>query len=184
VIGDIIAAAADQYRGDPSCEGARTPDYTATYVFDNDFAALNPDTPPDQLEQHELLLAESERGICGIVCFSPRHDLTLGQMEQIDVRRVVDTWTDQCAELRALDGVNHVLIFENRGAMIGASNPHPHGQIWANQRLPNEAVRELHQQQRHGTRNLCLLCSYLAIERREGERIVCQNDHFVVLVPF
>jgi UDPglucose--hexose-1-phosphate uridylyltransferase len=77
-----------------------------------------------------------------------------------------------------------VLIFENRGAMIGASNPHPHGQIWANQRLPNEAVRELHQQQRHGTRNLCLLCSYLAIERREGERIVCQNDHFVVLVPF
>jgi UDPglucose--hexose-1-phosphate uridylyltransferase len=170
--------------GNNRAGGARTPEYPATYVFDNDFAALKPDTPPGQLDDQGLLVAESERGICRVVCFSPRHDLTLGQMESIDVRRVVDTWTDQYTELAALDWVNHVLIFENRGAMMGASNPHPHGQIWANQRLPNEAARELHQQQRHAAQERCLLCDYLAVELKDGERIVCQNDDFVVLVPF
>jgi UDPglucose--hexose-1-phosphate uridylyltransferase len=164
--------------------GARTPDYTATYVFDNDFAALMPDTLPDHRDEQGLLVAESERGICRVVCFSPRHDLTLGQMEPIDISLVVDTWTDQYTELGGLNWVNHVLIFENRGAMMGASNPHPHGQIWANQRLPNEAARELHQQQRHAARGRCLLCDYLAAELKEGERIVCQNDDFVVVVPF
>ena len=169
--------------GNERAGGARTPEYKATYVFDNDFAALLPDIPPGQRDDG-LLVAESERGICRVVCFSPRHDLTLGQMEPIDIRRVVDTWTDQYTELAALDWINHVLIFENRGAMMGASNPHPHGQIWANQRLPNEAARELQQQQRHAALDRCLLCDYLAVELKEGERIVCQNDDFVVLVPF
>ena len=178
---------------DPSCYlcpgnnragGARTPEYTSTYVFDNDFAALMADTPPDQHDEQGLLVAESERGICRVVCFSPRHDLTLGQMQPADIRRVVDTWTDQYTELAGLDWVNHVLIFENRGAMMGASNPHPHGQIWANQRLPNEAARELQQQQRHAAQGRCLLCDYLAVELKDGERIVCQNEDFVVLVPF
>jgi UDPglucose--hexose-1-phosphate uridylyltransferase len=178
---------------DPSCYlcpgneragGVRTPRYTATYVFDNDFAALKPDTPPGHVDDHGLLVADSERGICRVVCFSPRHDLTLGQMQPADIARVVDTWTDQYTELAALDWVNHVLIFENRGAMMGASNPHPHGQIWANERLPNEAVRELQQQQRHAAQERCLLCDYLAIELKEGERLVCQNDDFVVLVPY
>jgi UDPglucose--hexose-1-phosphate uridylyltransferase len=138
----------------------------------------------EHLDGQGLLVAESERGICRVVCFTPRHDLTLGQMEPIDITRVVDTWTDQYTELAALDWVNHVLIFENRGAMMGASNPHPHGQIWANERLPNEAARELRQQQLHATRDQCLLCDYLTVELKEGERIVCRNDEFVVLVPF
>ncbi|GAB1688620.1 galactose-1-phosphate uridylyltransferase [Krasilnikovia sp. M28-CT-15] len=122
--------------GNSRAGGARTPDYATTYVFDNDFAALHPDIPPGRDNELGLLVAERERGICRVVCFSPRHDLTLGQMQPDQIRHVVDTWTDQYAELADLDWVNHVLIFENRGAMMGASNPHPHGQIWANERIP------------------------------------------------
>jgi UDPglucose--hexose-1-phosphate uridylyltransferase len=180
-------------RYDPSCYlcpgneragGARTPEYSGTFVFDNDFAALKPDVEPAQVDVDGLLVAESERGICRVVCFSPRHDLTLGQMESGDIRRVVDTWTGQYTELGGRDWVNHVLIFENRGAMMGASNPHPHGQIWANERLPNAAAQELHQQQLHAARGGCLLCDYLAVELKSGERVVCENEHFVVVVPF
>jgi UDPglucose--hexose-1-phosphate uridylyltransferase len=180
-------------RYDPSCYlcpgneragGARTPEYSGTFVFDNDFAALKPDVEPAQVDVDGLLVAESERGICRVVCFSPRHDLTLGQMQSGDIRRVVDTWTGQYTELGGRDWVNHVLIFENRGAMMGASNPHPHGQIWANERLPNAAAQELHQQQLHAARGGCLLCDYLAVELKSGERVVCENEHFVVVVPF
>ena len=170
--------------GNERAGGARTPEYSATFVFDNDFAALKPDTAQERFDRSGLLVAGGERGICRVVCFSPRHDLTLGQMEHDAIRRVVDTWTDQYLELGALDWVNHVLIFENRGAMMGASNPHPHGQIWANQQLPNEPARELRHQQAYADCGGCLLCDYLALELKEQERLVCQNDQFVALVPF
>jgi UDPglucose--hexose-1-phosphate uridylyltransferase len=175
---------------DPSCYlcpgneragGARTADYDSTYVFDNDFAALLPATLPATLQRRGLLIAESERGICRVICFSPRHDLTLGAMESKAIRQVVDTWTAQYAELGAVPWVRHVQIFENRGAMMGASNPHPHGQIWAEERLPNEPAKELAQQQAYDG---CLLCDYLQMELADGERIVASNKHFVVLVPF
>jgi UDPglucose--hexose-1-phosphate uridylyltransferase len=192
--GQVEAHTAEQRpRYDPACYlcpgneragGAHTPQYTSTFVFDNDFAALKPDTAPERFDRDGLLVADSERGICRVVCFSPRHDLTLGDMDRDTIRRVVDTWTDQYTELGGVDWVNHVLIFENRGAMMGASNPHPHGQIWANQRLPNEPARELHQQRAYADRGGCLLCDYLAVELKEGERVVCHNDRFVVLVPF
>jgi UDPglucose--hexose-1-phosphate uridylyltransferase len=170
--------------GNERAGGAWTPEYTSTYVFDNDFAALQPDAADERFDRDGLLVADSERGICRVVCFSPRHDLTLGEMTLDAIGTVVDTWTDQYTELGAVDWVNHVLIFENRGAMMGASNPHPHGQIWANQRLPNEPARELHQQRAYAQRGGCLLCDYLAVEVKEGERIVCHNDRFVALVPF
>ena len=176
--------------GNERAGGARNPNYTGTFVFENDFAALRPSTPQAALasgvdEKPPLLLAESERGICRVVCFSPRHDLTLADMELPDIRRVVDTWSDQYLELGGLPWVSHVQIFENRGAMMGASNPHPHGQIWANERLPNEPGKELREQRVYAdTAGSCLLCDYLALELRDGQRIVCQNDHFVVLVPF
>jgi UDPglucose--hexose-1-phosphate uridylyltransferase len=170
--------------GNARAGGARTPEYQSTYVFDNDFAALAPDTPPLHLDADGLLVAHSERGICRVVCFSPRHDLTLGEMTPDAIGRVVDTWTDQYTELGAIDWVSHVLVFENRGAMMGASNPHPHGQIWANERLPNEPARELRQQQAYAERGGCLLCDYLGVELKEGERIVCHNEQFVALVPF
>jgi UDPglucose--hexose-1-phosphate uridylyltransferase len=165
--------------------GVRNPDYTSTFVFDNDFAALLPVAASQALDHHGLLIAESERGICRVVCFSPRHDLTLAGMEVAMIRHVVDTWADQYAGLGAIPWVRHVQIFENRGAMMGASNPHPHGQIWANERLPNEPARELREQRAYtAARGSCLLCDYLALELHDGQRLVDQNEHFVALVPF
>jgi UDPglucose--hexose-1-phosphate uridylyltransferase len=172
--------------GNARAGGAVTDDYTSTYVFDNDFAALLPDTPPDHLDRDGLLVAATERGICRVVCFSPRHDLTLGQMPAGAIGAVVDTWADQYDQLGALDWVRNVLIFENRGAMMGASNPHPHGQIWANEVIPNEVAKELAQQRTWTgkTSGGCLLCDYLRIELDEKDRVVDENDDFVVLVPF
>jgi UDPglucose--hexose-1-phosphate uridylyltransferase len=186
-------AAAQRPAYDPGCYlcpgneragGARTPEYDSTYVFANDFAALAPDTPPEEADRKGLLVAQSERGICRVVCFSPRHDLTLGQMPTEAIRTVVDTWVDQYVELGGLDWVRHVQVFENRGAMMGASNPHPHGQIWANERVPNEPAKELVQQRAHAESGGCLLCDYLDVELDDGERIVTGNEHFAALVPF
>jgi UDPglucose--hexose-1-phosphate uridylyltransferase len=171
--------------GNTRAGGARTPEYESTYVFDNDFAALLPDSSDKPLDGTGLLVAEPERGICRVVCFDPRHDLTLGAMARPAIRRVVDTWTEQYRELGDVAWVGHVQIFENRGAMMGASNPHPHGQIWANERLPNEPFKELRQQRAYtADRASCLLCDYLAAELSEGVRLVIDNDHFVALVPF
>jgi UDPglucose--hexose-1-phosphate uridylyltransferase len=171
--------------GNARAGGRRNPAYTGTFVFDNDFAALLPDTPPRALEREGLLRAESERGRCRVVCYSPRHDLTLARLDHAAVRRVVDVWAEQQRELGAVSWVRHVQIFENRGAQMGASNPHPHGQIWADERLPVEPAKELRRQREHlAERGTCLLCDYLALELREGERIVCLNEQFVALVPF
>jgi UDPglucose--hexose-1-phosphate uridylyltransferase len=176
--------------GNARAGGAANPDYEGTFVFDNDFAALRPEAPPQGLaagpdDAPPLLRAESARGICRVVCFSPRHDLTLADMAPADVRRVIDTWAEQYAELGAIPWVRHVQIFENRGAMMGASNPHPHGQIWADERLPNEPAKELARQEAYAAETgCCLLCDYAAREQREGERLVCHNDHWLALVPF
>ncbi|HSK27959.1 MAG TPA: UDP-glucose--hexose-1-phosphate uridylyltransferase [Jiangellales bacterium] len=178
---------------DPSCYlcpgnaragGARTPRYGSTYVFDNDFAALSPDTPPRGSEPTSLLVADSERGMCRVVCYSPRHDLTLGQLPVAAIRTVVDTWVEQHVELGGQDWVQHVQVFENRGAMMGASNPHPHGQIWANEHLPNEPAKELVHQRAYAENGGCLLCDYLDVELDDGARIVSRNTHFTALVPF
>jgi UDPglucose--hexose-1-phosphate uridylyltransferase len=178
--------------GNARAGGVINPDYRSTFIFDNDYAALLPDTPPQTLTQTldnqagpPLLRAESERGICRVVCFSPRHDLTLADMAVTELQRVVDSWAEQVSELGAIPWVNYVQIFENRGEMMGASNPHPHGQIWANERIPNEPAKELQQQRAYtGAYNRCLLCDYLALELQDGRRLVCHNTHWVALVPF
>jgi UDPglucose--hexose-1-phosphate uridylyltransferase len=179
--------------GNARAGGKVTPKYSSTYVFDNDFAALLPDTKPadgpadaqrDGSGPDGLMVAEAEQGICRVICFSPRHDLTLGDMSPEEIRQVVDTWVDQYTELGGIDWVRHVQIFENRGAMMGASNPHPHGQIWANERLPTEPTKELAQQRAHAARGGCLLCDYLRAELADGSRMVCENQQFVALVPF
>jgi UDPglucose--hexose-1-phosphate uridylyltransferase len=171
--------------GNPRAGGARNPVYTGTFVFENDFAALKPDTPEWKSDESGLLVAASEAGRCRVVCFSPRHDLTLAMMPVSDIERVVETWVEQFSELGGEPRINAVHIFENRGAMMGASNPHPHGQIWANQSIPNELAKELASQieyfSAHGS---TLLADYLTIEQQKSERIVCANDHFVALVPF
>jgi UDPglucose--hexose-1-phosphate uridylyltransferase len=164
---------------------ARNPGYTGTYVFDNDFPGLLHDAPPGEINVNGLFRAEAERGICRVVCFSPRHDLTLPELDPAALRQVVDTWAEQTEELGARAFINYVQVFENKGAMMGASNPHPHGQIWATEHLPNEPTKELAAQLDYQTAGgVCLLCDYLALELTESERIVCANDHFVALVPF
>ena len=171
--------------GNERAGGERNPAYESTFVFTNDYAALLPDTPAGELDRGGLLKAVSERGTCRVVCFSPRHDLTLAEMAVADLAQVVDVWVAQYEELGALPQIGYVQIFENRGAMMGASNPHPHGQIWANEQIPTEPAKELRQQQSYtAARGGCLLCDYLALELRDGQRVVCQNDHFVALVPF
>ena len=142
-------------------------------------------TPQTEYREGDLLIAASERGIARVVCFSPRHDLTLAQMETGDIRRVVDAWTEQYEELGKIDFVNHVQIFENRGAMMGASNPHPHGQIWAQEHIPNEPTKEQAAQATYLEHNgSCLLCDYTKLESQERSRIVCENEEWLAVVPF
>jgi UDPglucose--hexose-1-phosphate uridylyltransferase len=168
--------------GNSRAGGARNPKYTSTFVFDNDFAALKPDTPADRFDQDGLLIAEGEPGICRVVCFSPKHNLTLANMETADIRKVVDVWVEQFGDLGERPWIHNVQIFENRGAMMGASNPHPHCQIWSNRSLPNEIAREV--RSFAGWRSGCLLCEYTALEQRSSERTVEENGHFLAVVPF
>lgn len=181
---------------DPSCylcpgnlraNGDHTPQYTHTFVFDNDFAALKPDVPHTEFDADGsgLLRAETEAGICRVLCFDPRHDLTLATMPVASIRRVVDLWAEQSTELGARPEIRYVQIFENRGAMMGASNPHPHCQIWATEHIPDEPALELAAQQAYlQAHGRSLLPSYLALELEQNERIVAQNDAWVALVPF
>jgi UDPglucose--hexose-1-phosphate uridylyltransferase len=173
--------------GNARAGGMRNPLYTCTFVFDNDYAALKPQTLRERLdvEGKGLLVAEAESGICRVICFSPRHDLTLATMSLDEIDPVVRTWVEQFKELGKLEAVNYVQIFENRGAMMGASNPHPHCQIWATASITQEPSKELIAQQAylklHGS---CLLCDYVELEERQQVRVVCRNDDFLALVPF
>ncbi|MFN3706388.1 MAG: UDP-glucose--hexose-1-phosphate uridylyltransferase [Thermoflexales bacterium] len=173
--------------GNRRASGAVNPHYEEVLVFDNDFPALLPissasDTSEDA---HPLFRQEAESGVCRVICFSPRHDLTLAELPTALIRRVVDVWAEQSAQLGAREDITYVQIFENKGEMMGASNPHPHGQIWATRHLPNEIVKETHMQAaylaKHGER---LLCAYAAEELRREERVVFENGAFVCVVPF
>jgi UDPglucose--hexose-1-phosphate uridylyltransferase len=165
--------------------GAVNPDYRSTFAFDNDFPALVRDAPAGDLTHDDLLVARAERGICRVVCFSPRHDLTLSRMERRAIREVIDVWIDESRTIAADPGISYVQIFENRGAAMGASNPHPHCQIWATATIPNEPAREQESLRAYrDARGTCLLCDYLATERRRADRIVLETDAFSVLVPF
>ncbi len=161
------------------------PAYTGTFVFDNDFAALLPDGPRDEVQDGELFQAQAETGICRVICFSPRHDLTLPEMAVADIRRVVDVWAEQVVELGSREDIRYVQVFENKGAMMGCSNPHPHGQIWANYRIPQEPAREDQGQQSYfRAHGRPLLLDYLEAELERRERLVVENEHWVALVPY
>jgi UDPglucose--hexose-1-phosphate uridylyltransferase len=192
--GQVEAAAAPSVpRYDPSCylcpgnvraNGERNPAYQGTYVFTNDFPALLPQTIQLEFSPAPYLRAQSESGTARVLCFTPRHDLTIGAMDAATVRRVVDAWAQQYAELGAMTAIAWVQIFENRGATMGASNAHPHGQIWAESHLPNEAAKETHAQQDYvRTHSACLLCSYVEDEIERGERVVYADDRVAALVP-
>lgn len=163
----------------------RNPDYKSTFVFENDFPALLPNTPPGDHDTENLLIARAERGLSRVVCFSPRHDLRLPEFDGTTIRQVVDVWANQYMELAELPWVSHVQLFENKGAMMGASNPHPHCQIWATETIPVEPARELAASGRYfEEKGSCLLCDYLALELCQEKRVVCVNAHFIAVVPF
>ncbi|KAJ3020674.1 galactose-1-phosphate uridyl transferase [Thoreauomyces humboldtii] len=175
------------------------PAYSSTYVFPNDFPAVKKSQPsfsgPGAVASenpeiaslsNDLLKAEGVRGQCRVVCFSPKHNLAMAQMDTSEIRSVVDTWAEQYEELGKLDYINYVQIFENKGAVMGCSNPHPHGQLWALEDVPEEPSKEIramnkYHAEKHGR---CLLCDYVALEVGDRSRLVCENESFVCVVPF
>jgi UDPglucose--hexose-1-phosphate uridylyltransferase len=173
--------------GNSRAGGVHNPAYANTFVFDNDFAALKLDTSSERvdIECRGLLVAQGEPGICRVMCFSPRHDLTLATMGVDAIQIVVRTWMEQFRELGEMPSINHVQIFENRGAMMGASNPHPHCQIWSSASIPDAPAKELASQEKYFlSSDRCLLCDYVELERRLRVRVVAENARFIALVPF
>ena len=178
---------------DPSCYlcpgneragGAKNPVYTDTFVFTNDFGALLSDTPEGKME-NGLLRAEGEAGICRVLCFSPDHSLTLPEMSGQSIQKVIELWQDQYKELGEKSLIKHVQIFENKGQIMGCSNPHPHGQIWAQSSIPQEVAKKcIKQKEYFDQHGRSLLGDYLKQEMEARDRIVLENDHFLALVPF
>jgi UDPglucose--hexose-1-phosphate uridylyltransferase len=169
--------------GNTRAGGEQNPVYADTYVFTNDYPALLPDVAADNGVADPLFRKDYVEGTCRVICFSPRHDLTLPEMSPQAIRKVVDLWGKQVEELG--EKYRWVQIFENKGAVMGCSNPHPHGQVWASSALPNEVAKEDRQQADylagHGTP---LLLDYLQRELQAGDRIVVEEDHWVALVPY
>ncbi|MGA2890051.1 MAG: UDP-glucose--hexose-1-phosphate uridylyltransferase [Terracidiphilus sp.] len=172
--------------GNRRAGGAANPAYESVFSFVNDYAALLPEVPTaTEASGSPLLVVSPARGLCKVLCFHPDHGLTLARMTRSEIRRVVDAWTTEYKELSGLDWIEYVQIFENRGAMMGASNPHPHGQIWATGFVPDEPAAETRAQNEHLARTgHCLLCDYLATEQAADERIIFENEHFAALVPW
>jgi UDPglucose--hexose-1-phosphate uridylyltransferase len=164
--------------------GEVNPDYKDVFVFTNDFAALQKDSPSFAVNDG-LFKALSETGICKVICFSPDHSKSLAQMEVEDIKKVVRAWQSEFKDLGAIENINYVQIFENKGAVMGCSNPHPHGQIWSQSTLPNEVdKKDKHQKKYFDKKKISLLGDYLQQELAAKERIIFQNDDFVVLIPF
>jgi UDPglucose--hexose-1-phosphate uridylyltransferase len=169
--------------GNKRAGNAQNPKYEHTFVFENDFAALLPDTPNQTPAAAPLFLTEPVRGECRVICFSPRHDLTLAQMSVPDIRLVVDVWAQQADDLGKK--YRWVQLFENKGAIMGCSNPHPHGQVWAGSALPNEpAAEDREQRLSYQQKRASLLLDVARNELELGQRIVVQNEDWVALVPF
>ena len=171
--------------GNKRSEGAVNPVYTNPFVFTNDFSALLADTPAGGSNEQDLLVSKSEAGICRVICFSPNHSLTLPLMEVADIEKVIQLWKEEFTSLSAHENIRYIQIFENKGDIMGCSNPHPHGQIWASTSVPVELQKETSQQQQYFEKHgRSLLSDYLTLELQKQERIVVENEHFVALVPY
>ena len=165
--------------------GEVNPDYPSTFVFDNDFSALKSDQQSFNNDASELIKAKSEKGICRVVCFSPKHNLTLAELEVEEIIKVIKVWQEEYLTLGGKPFINYVQIFENKGEIMGCSNSHPHGQIWAQESIPNEPLKEQNNQLKYfREKNKTLLNDYLILEKQKQERIVSENESFVLLVPF
>jgi UDPglucose--hexose-1-phosphate uridylyltransferase len=171
--------------GNVRANGEQTPDYRDVFVFTNDFSALLPEQTAATYSNDALFRVEPERGVCRVICFSPRHDLTVAEMDTEAIRRVVDAWCSEYAQLGSLPYIRYVQIFENKGAIMGCSNPHPHGQIWAQEHVPDEpAKKQRAQADYYRKHHRTLLADYLAAESKSPERILFENGDFTVVVPF
>jgi UDPglucose--hexose-1-phosphate uridylyltransferase len=171
--------------GNTRADGTKNEAYTGPIAFTNDFSALLSDTPEGGLDDDELLIARAEKGICRVVCFSPRHDLTLPEMETPAIRQVVDLWCKEYESLVAVPYIRYIQIFENKGEIMGCSNPHPHGQIWASEDVPMELEKETREQRKYYEKHgRSMLSAYVDKELKAEERIIEANEHFVAVVPF
>lgn len=171
--------------GNERAGGVKNPAYSKTFVFDNDFAALTFDGDSFTPEKKSLFQAQSEKGTCKVVCFSPRHDLTIPELPVAQVAEVIKTWRGETELLFKHPGIQHVQVFENKGAIMGCSNPHPHSQIWAQESIPNEPAKELARQKQYLTENgQPLLLDYLKEEQNRKERVLFENDSFTAVVPY
>lgn len=170
--------------GNSRSNGDKNPNYTETYAFVNDFSALLANSPTTSY-QDGLLKAEGESGICKVICFSPRHDLSVAQMSLAEVNNITKLWKKEYMELASNPEINHVQIFENKGAVMGCSNPHPHGQIWGEYRIPVLPMKEIENQTAYFKQhNKPMLLNYVMQELKVAERIVFETKYFVALVPF
>lgn len=170
--------------GNVRANGEINPDYKDVFVFTNDFSALQKDSKSFSINEG-LIRAEAEQGICKVVCFSPDHSKSLAQMNVKDIQKVVNVWQSEFRSLSKHDTIEYVQIFENKGAIMGCSNPHPHGQIWSQSSLPNEVLKKDKQQLDYfESHHKTLLSDYLKQELQLKERIIFENRAFVVLVPF
>ncbi len=169
--------------GNARAGGAKNPEYSSTFIFTNDFSALLPDTPALNGSKGSLFQAQRVRGTCRVICFSPRHDLTLPEMDLHAIGKVIDVWCLQTLELSR--NYSWVQVFENKGAVMGCSNPHPHGQIWASDQLPNEPSKEdQHQRSYWESHPAPMLIDYLEGELNQQDRLVQSNEHWVALIPY
>lgn len=164
--------------------GEVNPAYNKPYSFENDFGALLSDTP-QEVETRGLLHGKSESGKCKVICFSPNHSLTLPLMSLEEINDVINLWQKEYVELGSMESINHVMIFENKGAIMGCSNPHPHGQIWAQESIPEIVAQKTKKQKEYfDSHGKSLLFDYVNQELDEKERIIFENDSFVALVPY
>jgi UDPglucose--hexose-1-phosphate uridylyltransferase len=181
--------------GNQRANGEFNPAYTSTFAFNNDFSAFKylcrgEKELEEQEEQYavpynELLVAKPETGICRVICFSPRHDVTLAELGITDIIQVIKAWKKEFEILGKEDYINYIEIFENKGELMGCSNSHPHGQIWAEETIPVEPLKEQNNQLNYYNKHQSmLLLDYLNIELVKRERLVYENNSFVLLVPF
>ena len=170
--------------GNTRASGDTNPDYQEPYSFVNDFSSLLPKTPEININEG-LLRAEGEQGICKVVCFSPNHSLTLPLMKEENITKVIQMWKKEYLDLGSKENINYVQVFENKGAIMGCSNPHPHGQIWSQSSVPTEILKKSEKLKEYWVENKSsLLGDYIAQELAANERILCENEHFVALVPY
>ncbi|MBS9525736.1 UDP-glucose--hexose-1-phosphate uridylyltransferase [Litoribacter alkaliphilus] len=171
--------------GNPRVGGDLNPSYETTFAFTNDFGAINEEVPDGEMSEGEFFQARSEKGICKVVCFSPRHDLTIPELALEDVEKVVHLWKKEYQELGSLSYINNVQVFENKGQIMGCSNPHPHGQIWAQQSIPTEQVKKsLRFTEYYHRKGRSMVVNYVQEELKKKDRVLFENNTFVGLVPF